>query len=232
MKESAIDLTSEDSTREDAILQRAVDVGEAIGKMLSPVLEVAVHDLRTPDESIIAIYNGHVTGREIGDGATDLGRRRLQGEAIPDKMIGYSNKSPNGKKMKSSSLAIRDDEGKLIGAICLNLDLSYIEQYSSFINRLTSAYDSEHITNGEDFGDTTPREDIQSAIEAFLIDRGWIAQQLSSSEKREVVEHLYRKGHFKKRGAVTIIADELGLVRSSVYNYRNDYTEQNGSVQQ
>jgi len=217
------------SSCEDAILQRAVDIGEVIAKMLSPILEVAVHDLRVPDESIIAIYNGHLTNREIGDGATELGRRRLRGENIPDKMIGYANESPTGKRMKSSSLAIRNDQGELIGAVCFNLDLSYFKQYEKFIDHLTSTYSSEHLTNGEDFGQSTPREDIQNDIEGFLIDQGWLAEQLSTEQKRKVVEHLYRQGHFKKRGAVTIIADELALGRSSVYNYRNDYLERSDS---
>lgn len=214
-------------SHDDAILQRTVDVAEVVGKMLGPILEVAVHDLRTPEHSIIAIFNGHVTGRGVGDGATDLGRRRLQGEEIPDKMIGYANVSPSGQKMKSSSLAVRNDAGELIGAMCLNLDVSFFNRYEAFIRQLTSTYDDERLENGEDFGGTTPREDIQEAVEGFLIERGWISRPLSHAEKREVVEHLYREGHFKKRGAVTIIADELGLVRSSVYNYRNDYVERN-----
>lgn len=217
----------ETDSHDDTVLQRATDFAEAVGKMLSPVLEVAVHDLRTPDQSIIAIHNGHVTGRKVGDGATELGRRRLQGEDIPDKMIGYANESPTGQKMKSSSLAIRNDDGELIGAICLNLDISFFNRFEKFIGQLTSTYDDEHIENGEDFGKTTPREDIQDAIEELLIERGWTTRRLSNDEKRKVVEHLYRQGHFKKRGAVTIIADELSLVRSSVYNYRKDYVKKN-----
>lgn len=57
-----------------------------------------------------------------------------------------------------------------------------------------------------------------------------MGQSLSNDQKRTVVEHLYRQGHFKKRGAVTIMADLLGLTRPSIYNYKNDYVEQNGSA--
>jgi len=217
------------SDRVDHILQHYVTMAEAIGKMMAPVMEVAVHDLRQPEKSIIAIYNGHLTGREVGDGATDLGRRRLQGEDIPDKMIGYANESPDGTKMKSSSLAIRDDEGTIVGALCLNLDVSYFEQYGKFIDQLISTHESEHVNDGEDFGATTPREDIRDAIDQVRISKGWIGQSLSNDQKRTVVEHLYRQGHFKKRGAVTIMADLLGLTRPSIYNYKNDYVEQNAA---
>ena len=211
--------------RVDHILQHYVTVAEAIGKMMAPVMEVAVHDLRQPESSIIAIYNGHLTGRNVGDGATELGRRRLKGEDIPDTMIGYANESPNGTKMKSSSLAIRDDEGTIVGALCLNLDVSYFEQYGKFIDQLISTHESEHIDDGEDFGTTSPTEDIRDAIDQCRISQGWMGQSLSNDQKRTIVEHLYRQGHFKKRGAVTIIADQLGLTRPSIYNYKNDYVD-------
>jgi predicted transcriptional regulator YheO len=209
----------------DHILDHYVAVAEAIGKMLAPILEVAVHDLRQPESSIIAIYNGHLTGREVGDGATELGLRRLRGEDIPDAMVGYANESPDGAKMKSSSLAIRDNEGELIGALCLNLDISYFEQYGKFIEHLISTHDSTHLDDGENFGASTPAEDIKEAIDQICISHGWMGRSLSNEQKRTIVEHLYRQGHFKKRGAVTIMADQLGLTRPSIYNYKNDYVE-------
>ena len=215
--------------RVDHIFDHYVTMAKAIGKMMAPVMEVAVHDLRRPDSSIVALYNGHLTGREVGDGATDRGVRRLRGEDLPDEMIGYANETPDGTKMKSSSLAIRDDEGELIGALCLNLDVSYFEQYGKFIERLISTHESEHLDDGEDFGATTPREDIQDAVDQVRISKGWMGQSLSNDQKRTIVEHLYRQGHFKKRGAVTIMADLLGLTRPSIYNYKNDYVERNGS---
>lgn len=219
------------SERADHILSHYTIMAEAIGKMMAPVLEVAVHDLRQPESSIIAIHNSHLTGREVGDGATELGRLRLAGEDIPDKMIGYANETPNGTKMKSSSLAIRDDEGALIGALCLNLDISYFNQFGKFIDQLISTQESEHIDNGEDFGATTPREDIRNAIDQIRISKGWMGQSLSNDQKRTIVEQLYRQGHFKKRGAVTIMADLLGLTRPSIYNYKNDYLNSSNGAQ-
>jgi predicted transcriptional regulator YheO len=56
-----------------------------------------------------------------------------------------------------------------------------------------------------------------------------MGQSLSNDQKRTIVEHLYRQGHFKKRGAVTIMADLLSLTRPSIYNYKNDYVERTKS---
>ncbi|NBC86925.1 MAG: transcriptional regulator [Bacteroidetes bacterium] len=211
--------------RVDHILEHYVTIAETLGTMLAPILEVAVHDLRKPGSSIIAIYNGHLTGRNVGDGATDLGLRRLRGDDVPDAMVGYANESPDGTKMKSSSLAIRDDEGALIGALCLNLDISYFEQYGKFVQRLISTHESMHVDDGEDFGATSPAEDIRDAIDQICLSNGWMGRSLSNDQKRTIVEFLYRQGHFKKRGAVTIMAEQLGLTRPSIYNYKNDYVD-------
>lgn len=211
------------------ILAHYVNVAQVLGEMFAPVLETVVHDLRQPERSIIAIYNGQLTGREVGGAATNLGRRLLEGD-FPDVLVGYENESPNGQKLKSSSLAIRDQDGELIGVLGLNLDVSYFEQFHVFIEQFISSQQSEHVTAPERFNTTpegmsTPKEDIRRAIDRYITSHGWNARTLSYRDKRQIVEHLYQSGHFKNRGAVTIIAQELGLTRPSVYNYKNDYIE-------
>lgn len=216
--------------RGDEILSHYVKMGEALGEMFSPILEIVIHDLRKPDESIVAIFNGHITGRTEGGSATDLGLRLLEGD-FPDKVVGYPNESPTGAKLKSSSLAVRDDDGKLIGVVGFNLDISYFEQFERFLNQFVSTHRSYHVTEAEHFEMTSPSEDIRNAIHDFLLTRSWSTRTLSTADKREVVEHLYRSGYFKNRGAVSIIARELGLSRPSIYNYKNDYVERNNGTQ-
>lgn len=213
------------------LLAHYVNMAQVLGEMFAPILETVVHDLRKPEKSIIAIYNGHLTGREVGGEATNLGRRLLEGD-FPDVLVGYENESPNGQKLKSSSLAIRREDGELIGVMGLNMNVSYFEQFSSFIEQFISSKKSDHVSAPEDFKTTpeemtTPKEDIREAITRYITSRNWNTHTLSYADKREIVEHLYRNGHFKSRGAVTIIAEELGLTRPSVYNYKNDYIERN-----
>ena len=44
--------------------------------------EVVVHDLsRHPDHSIVAIENGHVTGRAVGDGASHVVIEQMKDES-------------------------------------------------------------------------------------------------------------------------------------------------------
>lgn len=52
--------------------QRYLDLADVLGTMFASFVEVIAHDLRPPESSIIAIYNGHITVRKVGDGTTDI----------------------------------------------------------------------------------------------------------------------------------------------------------------
>ena len=66
--------------------------------------EVVLHDLSDPQSSIVAIENGHVTGRKIGDPITDLAlaawRKGGFGDSKEDKLINYKTQTKNGKILK------------------------------------------------------------------------------------------------------------------------------------
>ena len=104
--------------------------------MFSPYLEVIIHDLHDPDHSIIAIFNNHITGRNIGDGTSDIGYKKLA-EEIPDKIVNYKNQSPSGAELKSSSLTIRNKKNKIIGSMAFNFDLSSFTHVNEFFEIIT-----------------------------------------------------------------------------------------------
>jgi predicted transcriptional regulator YheO len=201
------------------LLQHYVKLAEILGEMFAPVLEVIVHDYRKPDSSVIAIFNGHITGRKVGDPATDIGYRRLKGEDIPEVIINYENEGIRGNKLKSSTMAVRNPKGKLIGGIGFNLDITLFEQFQRFIEQFISSQKNSFIEGKEKFHCKTPKEELQEAIHTLLIQKGWYATSLSYKDKKDVVKDLYLQGHFNKRAVVTILADILKVTRASIYRY-------------
>jgi predicted transcriptional regulator YheO len=61
---------------------------------------------------------------------------------IPDTLINYTNISKRGNRLKSASIAIRDDKSKMIGAFCLNFDISGFEHIQKFLHLLTESESS------------------------------------------------------------------------------------------
>lgn len=203
------------------IFQRYIDVAKVLGEMFAPVLETVVNDLSKPKHSIIAIFNGQVTGRKIGDGTTELGYRRIAKEDIPDLLINYTNESPDGRKLKCSSIAIRDENGKLLGSFCLNFDITYFSQMGTFLEQFITCTPNFFVSERDKFqGVPSPQEEIRNSVRSFLVKKNWQSRNnLAGFQKREVIRHLYREGHFNKRGAVTIVAKALAVTRPSVYSY-------------
>ena len=200
------------------ILAHYVKIGELLAEMFEPHLEVAVHDLRYPEHSIIAIFNGHITGRNIGEGTSDLGYEKVSGK-VPDKVVNYKNESPDGKPLKSSSLTIRNNKGDIIGSLGLNYDISVFDQFSNVLSIFTNTEENTIIRGKEAFFYGNTKEDIHIAINHFKISNGLTNKVLSRKEKHDVIRFLIRGGHLNKRGAVAIIGEALSVTRPTVYKY-------------
>lgn len=97
-------------------------LGEAMGKNT----EIVLHDLAVPDESIIAIANGHISGRELGGPVTNFAlwfmKQGTQAQATS--MSGYRAVNSEGRICRSSSYFIRDSHGELRGMLCINVDVT------------------------------------------------------------------------------------------------------------
>ena len=81
--------------------------------MFGKKCEVLIHDFRNPQHSIMAIENGHVTGRKIGDPITNLAlsvwkKNGYENKKI-DRIINYKTKTKDGKMLKSSTVFIRNN---------------------------------------------------------------------------------------------------------------------------
>jgi len=149
------------------ILVHYIKVGEIIAEMFSPYLEVIVHDLTNPNQSIIAIFNSHITGRKIGDGTSDIGYKKLSNK-LPDKIVNYSNKSPSGVDLKSSSLTIRNDDNEIIGSMGFNFDLSTFVNIKEFIDLFSKSVEMEELPKIEEFFMWNIKTEIQQAINKYF----------------------------------------------------------------
>lgn len=204
--------------KDQFIFDHYLRIAEVLGKMFAPYLEVIVHDLRMPVQSIIAIYNGHITGRKVGGPTTDLGFRRVEG-GVPDLIINYKNKNDRGLSLKSSSLAIRNQKGELIGSLCLNLNMSVFQEIGNVINKLMETEINPFIYGQEVFHSKTPEDEIVEAINEIALNYSMNAINLSRDDKIRIISELYQRKDFNKKSAVSIVAKNLKLSNPTVYKY-------------
>ena len=81
---------------------------------------MVIHDVgaKHPEHSIVAIENGHVTGRKVGDGASHVVMEQVRrADAQPEDHLSYLTKTPDGKILKSSTMYIRGKNGKVVAIL-------------------------------------------------------------------------------------------------------------------
>ena len=200
------------------ILEHYVKAGEVIAEMFAPYLEVIIHDLQTPEHSIIAIFNNHITGRKIGDGTSDIGYKKLEDE-LPDKIVNYNNQSPSGSDLKSSSLTIRNKDDEIIGSMGLNFDLSSFVNIKEFFEMFTKTFTLDNLPKQEEFFMWSVKDEIQQALNKFIISNDLQGKVLNRKDKLNVVGHMKKEGHINKKGAISILSELLAITRPTLYKY-------------
>lgn len=213
---------------DEEIIQRYCDIAEMLGETFAPILEVVVHDLRKPDHSIIAIYNSHITGRSIGDPATNIGRQRVRGENIPDSCFNYATSSPFGGKLKTSTIAFRSENNKILGSLCLNLDLSFMSQAKTLLDSMMSIEHKSQLSGTEQFTTGVAQTDIKDAIEKIKVENNFQTRCIGPDENKVIIKSLLQDNYLSKKGAVTTIAKELSLTRPTVYKYIKEVGDSSG----
>lgn len=100
-------------------------VMKLIAAQFGPDCEVVLHDWSKEYEStIVAIENGHVSGRKVGDGGSNLGLEVMRGTTDGSNQLNYITQTQDGRMLRSSSLYLTDENGKKVGALCINLDVT------------------------------------------------------------------------------------------------------------
>ncbi|PDP88194.1 DNA-binding protein [Glycomyces fuscus] len=185
--------------------------------MFPDLCEVVLHDLRNPDHAIRVIEN-NLSGRQVGDSATELGLRRISDPGYPSVIQNYANRFPDGRPVKSTSIGIRNASGDYIAALCLNLDVSVLSPLTLTLSNLV-ATEAEHQGGSlETLRDRSARE-LRRVVESRSAERAASPRALPREAKRELVRRLREDGYFGSRDAAQVIADLLGVSRATVYNY-------------
>ena len=119
-------------------------VAKGIAAQFGSSCEVVVHDLsRHPDHTIVAIENGHVSGRKVGDGASHVVIEQMEtNDPEPKDHLCYLTKTPDGKILKSSTVYIRNGKGKVSGILAINYDISRLLMVESAVQELISVQES------------------------------------------------------------------------------------------
>jgi len=202
-----------------------------LGAVLGKNAEVVLRDCRKPDHDIIAIANGHVSGRTIGAPITDFTLSILANEEWKERdyVVNYEGKAAPDKRLRSSTYFIRE-EGKLVGQLCVNIDMTPYEQVMDSIRQLSGMElmsdggKSGIICSGpvENFSEDVMGDMMKKAVITVVgSSEAKVRERLTQNEKIEIIGELNRAGLFQLKGAVGAVAEYLYCSEASVYRYQS-----------
>lgn len=205
------------------LLLNMIPLVHGISRTLGSNCEVVLHDIKKPQYSIIAISNGHVTGREVGSPMTERGIKAIRNKEYEKNLIKYKTVTKDGRTLKSSTLFIKDECGEVIGCLCINVDISEFVVAKKVITELTETIDEAGKSKEaqETYG-TNINDILYSVVGRVLENIGKPIAYLNKEEKVKIVENLDQKGTFLIKGSVEYVAEVLCVSRYTVYNYLDE----------
>ena len=206
------------------MVREFVPLVDFLGAALGQNTEVVLHDVTDVDSSVIAIANGHISGRDVGSPATNLMLRVLREGSSGDEpfITNYPGRTKrSARPLRSATYFIRE-EGRIVGMLCLNTDQSAIHALVTAADELREQAFSAAPGVGEErteqlFGTVT---DMAAAAVSDYLDRVLCpVEDLTPAQRTDIVRELDESGFFQLKNGVATLASHLGVSEPTVYRY-------------
>lgn len=213
------------------LLETYIPLVDFIADIIGSNCEVLLHDVADVQNSVIAIRNGYMSGRHLGCPLTAFGLELLGKKAhlTQNAVVNYLSRTANGEKLRSSTYFIKDENGELIGMLCVNILLSadntavktLMDKMISVLSTNSPAasvatVDDENVVESLQ---ASIENVVDSAIEKVISTYDVPAEKMSIDEKTAIVQKLNASGIFKIKGAISKVAGTLKASESTIYRY-------------
>jgi predicted transcriptional regulator YheO len=199
-----------------------VRIAEAVVATVGPTSEVVVHDLRNPEHTVIGI-SGNLTRRAVGAPVPDPELLPGYVDAFQEDLIRYRTLTGSGRELLSSTVWVRDIDGHIVGALCINMDFANIRLARDLLDRAIENLPASTPDRASLATFATSVEDfVAIALRGAMREIGKEPMQLDRRDKVRLIRELNAAGVFEIRRAAEIVARELGISRATVYTYLKD----------
>lgn len=188
--------------------------------------EVVIHDLKRKDldSSIVYIENGHVSNRHTGDGPSGIVLETLRSDPskVKDKLA-YLTRTDDGRILKSSTLYIRDEDGKVAYIFSINYDITTLLAMENTLHGLVHTEPEE---DAEEKNPDAPQtithnvtELLDLLIEQAIAKVGKPVALMNKDDKVAVVQYLNNAGAFLITKSGDKVSSLLGISKFTLYSY-------------
>jgi predicted transcriptional regulator YheO len=197
-------------------LMKYSPIADAIAQTFGENCEVVLHDLTTPQSSVIYTVNNHVTGRMVGQSFNHIITQVLLSKKFHNDVVAnYKTQTEDQRSIKSTTVLLRDQKGEAIGALCINYDVQPLLQIQEFLSNFTHVEEETIKDEVELLGNM--QEIAHNLIQQIIGDSN--VDKMSRAKKLEIVSFMDEKGVFLIKGAIEKVAESLQVSKVTIYSY-------------
>lgn len=206
---------------------------DALARMQGPSTEIVLHDLTNLAHSVVYVVNGDITDRKVGQGVRHL---------VPEMLTSHEGK-PIGpwwfryrtKLIRATTELIYDKAGEIIGALCVNEDVTGEERlFLSLEGRLPGLTMTDLKADGDTAGLIKPEISVKDAelsgkpdsvrktvfrlISETAAQKAYAEAKTNRDVRRRLVRDLKERDVFLLKGSIEELARLLGLSKVTIYS--------------
>lgn len=200
------------------ILRSYEAVVDGIASLIGSYCEIVLHSLEDINKSAIRIANGENTGRKVGSPITDLALQMLKDIERSKRNFSrsYFTRAKGGVLMKSITVAIRNGDERIIGLLCININLD--APFSQVLHSFMPSEEANEAAASVNFAsdvDELVDQTVKRTIDEINADK----EVGNNAKNKQIVIDLYDKGIFDIKDAINRVADQLNISKHTVYLY-------------
>ena len=207
---------------EDSSLEMLVSTAHGIARQFGKDCEVCIHDLSVKDveHTIIFIVNGHVTGRKVGDGASKVVLETLEalekGDIIVDH-LGYRTTTQDGRILKSSTVFLKDSNGKYRWILGINYDVTALMNVDTALQSITTVESQDGNSDGQI--PLNVNDLLDNLINQSVKRIGKPPALMNKEEKIQAIQFLRDAGAFLITKSGDKVSNFYGISKFTLYSY-------------
>ncbi len=196
--------------KRDEAFRMLDDIAKGIALTFGRNCEALIQDYSKPGHPILSIYNGHVSGREVGSSVeiTSGASRYIQGVQITGHFINcYALR--NNRRIKTTSFNFRGDD--YFFCLGINFDFTALSEAQLVLENMNLV--------GEDLTSVVDRNYLSQIFNAAVSQVGVPIEQMKKEDRLELIRLLMKQNAFNFQKSVPYVADMLNISRFTVYSY-------------
>lgn len=211
-----------------AVINALRPVVPMLAAMAGPHLEVVLHDVSKPENSVVAIANGHISGRSVGSSVLEGPQNDKGFEAATTLKSGdgavhslvedYLTVTANGRQLKSASAIFRDAAGEPFATLCLNADVTGFQAAHGWLEQMLKPV-TQAMAPAAALVSPAAAPQMDTLMQEIIDAAGGTAASMKREERIRAVGEMQRRGLFIVKGGVERAAAALKVSRFTIYNY-------------